>query len=344
MRNDLDQKELRKRLIASIDRRYQAHAGKDLADYIFANHLFQTVEPDLIDFSYRYRREIADYLSDETELATLVDYCVEATKRYTYQRNQFINITPTYDKLLTREYRDFLEQLKTLLDEANSVDMIANAYTKAMEHHHERLRLILSTYCLAVNEQDLPKNPLLRTVPCEEYSVPFQLSLLHIELPQIEEPVLDLGCGEAGALVEFLRGEGLDAFGLDRLAPSRPHYFRQDWFAFDYGARAWGMIIAHQSFSTHFIHNHLHSPARARQYAELYMQIVSSLRPEGAFYYAPGLPFIESHLEKTGRYSVTKTTISADKILGIGEIFYSVKVTKNRQTILDEASEKFRKQ
>ncbi len=175
---------------------------------------------------------------------------------------------------------------------------------------------------------DLSENPLLSTVPCEEYSAQFQLRLLSLDITELIQPILDIGCGESGQLVNNLRSKGYTAFGVDRFAPSTPNFFQQDWFEFDCGTNNWGTIIAHQSFSTHFIHAHLHHSSRADDFASLYMRILGSLRVGGEFCYTPGLPFIEGHLEKMVGYSMTKTTIEADNMLGIGELFYSVRVKR----------------
>ena len=320
--------ELENRLISSIDQRYQTHSAKSLADYIFSNYLFHTVEPSFASFAYEFRQEIFDYLSGENHLASLIEYCIRSTRSYTYQRNQFINFPESYDKLLYAEYRDFLLDIKTLLQEVDSSEAITETFSTVLRRHHERLRLILSSYCVSYNNHDLKENPLLATVPCEEYSARFQLQILNIDLSRLLEPVLDIGCGESGTLVNFLRNKGYVAFGLDRLAPSKPHFFQQNWFDFDFAGGFWGTIIAHHSWSTHFIHSHLHNPTRAGQYAGVCRKIISGLKPGGEFYYAPGLPFFEPQLEETKDTPISKTTIATNSALGIGEIFYSVKVKK----------------
>lgn len=85
---------------------------------------------------------------------------------------------------------------------------------------------------------------------------------------------------------------------------------------------------APQSFSTHFIHAHLHHASKADDFARLYLKILSSLRAGGEFCYTPGLPFIESHFEKMTGYSICKTVIEVETLRGIGEIFNAVRVKK----------------
>ena len=320
--------ELETLILQSIDQRYQVQSPRNLADYIFSNHLFQSVQPDFLAVFYQYRQEIASYLFDDQHLARLSEYCLHSTKTYTYKRNQFINFPDFYDELLYSQYNDFLSQLGAALAQSESIEALTAAYSTILQTHHQRLRLILSSYCVTSQPGDLRRNPLLKTVPCAEYSPQFQLHLLGLEEVDLINPILDIGCGEMGRLVLYLKDKGYSVIGVDRLVPSSPDFIQQDWFAFDYGVNRWSTIIAHQSFSTHFIHAHLHNFERAEQFAALYMKILSGLRAGGVFCYAPGLPFIEEHLEEMVGYSITKTAIESDQILGIGEVFYSVKVEK----------------
>src|SRR5690606_22427457 len=136
------------------------------------------------------------------------------------------------------------------LAEAASLEGFSTAYAGVLRQHHQRLRLLLSAYCVDYAGEDLAENPMLRSVPNEEYSARFQLRLLDLDPSRLVEPVLDLGCGASGGLVNFLRSQGKAAFGLDRLAPPGSHFYRQDWFEFDFGRGEWGTLIAHHSFST----------------------------------------------------------------------------------------------
>ena len=318
---------LKEKLITFTTQRYQVQSDKDLNDYIFSNYLFHSYDPALIEFVFEYRREISNFYSDETQLQEFIGFCIRTTKQYTYKRNQFINYSPEYDALLQAEYRDFCIQIKVLLEIADFPEAIAQAFGPILSRHHERLRLILASYCVSYQDAPLDKNSLLQTVPCEEYSAPLQLQILNIDIARMAEPVLDIGCGSDGRLVSYLRGQGLAAFGMDRLASSEPEVIQKDWFDLD-SRQTWGTIIAHQSVSTHFIYNHLHNAKMAKKYAKLFMNLLACLEPGGEFYYAPGLPFFEDELEETGEYTVSKTPIVIDAF-GIGEIAYSTKIRYN---------------
>ena len=324
----MDESTLRQQLLNTIDQRYQNHAGRDLVDYIFANYLFHSIDPALIDFSYANRQELVTYLAEESHQQSLIEHCLQATRRYTYQRNQYINYSPTYEHYLQAEYRLFFQEISTVLQESASREALAEAYSGAVRRHHERLRLILSTHCATRSADDLHRHPLLQTVPGDEYSPHLQLALLQVDVARLAEPILDIGCGAGGTLVNFLAGQGLAACGVDRLAPAGPNFYRQNWFDFDYRPRAWGTILAHQSLSTHFIFNHVHHLTGAEEYARLFKTILAALKPGGAFHYVPGLPFFEPALADLPGFALTKTPLAANEWSGIGEIFYAVTITR----------------
>lgn len=153
----------------------------------------------------------------------------------------------------------------------------------------------------------LQERSLLPVVVASEYSAELQLRLLDLSLERLMEPVLDVGCGEGALLVRALRAAGIDATGIDRAAPEDVAE-RADWLAFDYGVRRYGTIVSHLGFSLHFIHQHLRSARAAQRYAETYMLLLGALRPDGVLAYAPGLPFIEEHLQPS-RHRVTKVPL-----------------------------------
>jgi hypothetical protein len=72
-------------------------------------------------------------------------------------------------------------------------------------------------------------------------------------------------------------------------------------------------VIAHQSFSLHFLHAHVHSETRAARFAQRYLEILASLAPRGRFLYAPALPFLEKVLPP--EWVVTTRPISGTELL-----------------------------
>ncbi len=137
----------------------------------------------------------------------------------------------------------------------------------------------------------------LRPVPCYGYSPELQLNILEIDLNDLAEPVLDIGCGKEARLVTFLRRQGIETFGIDRFVESVPFLTRTSWFEFDFKPGRWGTIVSHLGFSNHFQHHHHRRDGNFVPYTRTYMKILSSLKVGGRFHYAPGLDFVEQHLE-----------------------------------------------
>jgi hypothetical protein len=321
----MNQTDLRQWLLDSITRRFRSNADLSLSDYIFSNSLFHTIEEEQVEFMFDHRAEIVDTLGSPQTVAELVGHCIDSTRRYTYERNQFVNFTGEYEQLMNAEYTDFIRQIRSVLMKSETEAALGKALVGVLQVHHERLRLIMASYCVTYQDQDLQANPLLRTVPCEEYSAGFQLSLLGLDLDMLIEPVLDLGCGSNGGLVRYLRQQGIEAFGVDRLAPKEPFFFRSDWFDFDLDSRPWGCILAHQSLSTHFIYAWLHQPVSIGKFSRLSRMILASLQ-EGSFLcYAPGMPFFEEQVGKMARFTVMRHRISMH-MPEVEQIAYSTRI------------------
>ena len=120
--------------------------------------------------------------------------------------------------------------------------------------------------------------------------------------------ILDVGCGRELNLVNYLRDNGYEAYGIDRFNNNNPYYSKCDWLEHNFEPSKWGTIISNLGFSNHFIHHNLRVDGNFREYAQKYMEILASLKPNGSFHYAPDLPFIESHVNKQ-TYRVTNSVV-----------------------------------
>ncbi len=141
------------------------------------------------------------------------------------------------------------------------------------------------------------QDEIIQPIPCSEYSAEFQIEILQIDVRQLMEPVLDIGCGKQGNLVSFLRNKGILASGIDRSTDKHSYIFNKDWLEHKYGNSKWGTIISNLGFSNHFNHHHLRNDGNFLEYAKKYMEILNSLKIGGRFFYAPSLPFIEKYLD-----------------------------------------------
>ena len=267
-----------------IDRQMASNRGRNLFSEDFSGSLrfsdemigliLESKAPDP-----ELRDEICEYLVDKA----LLEFC---------RVNQFYTFNEKSKQDLKLIYRGLLD---TIDRKHESLDV--NVSESLVRKHHKNLRdwLVLSNpFAQKMYESEPEKAD---PVPCSEYSGVFQLQILGIDLNDLKEPILDIGCGSGGNLVSYLRYHGLDARGFDRFAEEKPYLEKNDWFGFDFGKSQWGTLVSNLAFSHHFRHHHFREDGNYTGYAKKYMEILDSLVPGGSFYYAPDLPFIEEFLD-----------------------------------------------
>lgn len=74
------------------------------------------------------------------------------------------------------------------------------------------------------------------------------------------------------------------------------------------------------AFTNHFLFHHLYRHGDIEPYGRQYIEVLKSLRLRGSFYYAPGLPFIETYLPpETYRVSRKQIvdTLYACRVMGL---------------------------
>jgi hypothetical protein len=149
-----------------------------------------------------------------------------------------------------------------------------------------------------------------REVTSATYSPELQLRILGLSMDGLQDPILDVGCGEDAALVRHLRAAGKNARGVDRECPPDAGD-RADWLAYDYGANKWGTIVSHLGFSLHFMHQEMKASDLAFEYGKTYMRVLRSIAKGGTFAYVPGLPFIEPMLPASD-FEVTRVPLARE--------------------------------
>jgi len=112
------------------------------------------------------------------------------------------------------------------------------------------------------------------------------------------QPILDIGCGTNGHLVNYFIDQGLEVYGIDRFKFTTTNLKTADWLEYEYGKDKWGTIISNIGFSNHFYHHNLREDGNYIGYGKNYVSIMNSLKVDGCFHYAPDLPFIEKYLDK----------------------------------------------
>lgn len=206
-----------------------------------------------------------------------------------------------HDRLLIKHI-----YLLLLYDIANKIPL-----EKIEKRHYERVRWLIKKTNPSVYQQNLNANILVEQFVYAEYSSAFQLDLLNIDRQLLLEPILDIGCGEHGYLVEYFRSQHLDAYGIDNFKGSSDHFYSCNWLEFSYGHEKWGTIISHLSFSSHFLHHILQNDGLDILYAQTCMKILESIVPGGKWIYTPAVAFFEDLLSPE-EYSVRRTPVGAD--------------------------------
>lgn len=223
-----------------------------------------------------------------------------ALSRYLMRKNQYLLLPQGWDGAAEQLYALFLEEFA-----ADAGDR--PRATAALIAHQRRLRALL-----AVREADggFDDEPV-----CATYSTELQLHLLRLDPHRLPGPILDIGCGESGALVRHLRSLGrADAWGLDALCETEGPLVRGSWLDVRMKPGSFGTIIAHQSFSLHLLRAHLlGSQSSAERHVRAFKTILDALSPGGAFHYAPSLPFLERLLPPE-RWSVRRWPIAGPDV------------------------------
>jgi hypothetical protein len=252
-------------------------------------------EKELFRFSQNFLDEISNIEIDSIiSFNYIIDNVTNNILKEFYRVNQYYSFDEEAKQELKLIYTDLYNQIK---QKAYSKEYLAC-------NHCKRLKVWLQK-ANPFAEKIYPSTRKIVTIaPCFEYTPALQLEILKLDLSQLIEPVLDLGCGQKGYLVNYLRERGIESYGIDRYDSDCQFIINSDWLKYDLGVEKWGTIISNLGFSNHFLHHHLREDGKYIDYAKKYMSILNSLKPNGKFHYAPSLPFIEQYLDRN-KFSLT---------------------------------------
>lgn len=244
---------------------------------------------------WRHRARLLPHLRAGTgEHGRLVAAAASRFGRQIRERSQYVEWDEAAHQRLEPLFATYYARLGELLASAGGVEDLEARLVLAHEGHLGRLARFVSSLWREGAEPN--EQIALTDTVSSEYSAGLQLEVLGIEASALQGPVLDLGCGPSALLVHHLRNLGFEAFGLERSPTDARYVWRGDWLKTDFGRDHWGTVIAHLSFTNHFVLHHAASEETAGEYAQAYLRILRSLVLGGSFVYAPGLPFIEGLL------------------------------------------------
>ena len=259
---------------------------------------------------------LGDFYHNRDEHSS-VDLMVEKTTKAIYDLNQFANVSAEEEEEIRDLYSKLAGEMAGVLDAAATFEAFIESVAHIVQRYSSEFRRQLET----IRDYNLLMASKVEVPACAEYTPELQLQLLGIDAENIQEPILDLGCGEHGRLVHHLRELGYQAIGVDRTVIESSHLIKSDWLQMPVTNETWGTVISHMAFSNHFTHHHMRKDGQPEAYARMYMSILRSLKKGGSFYYAPGLPFIEELLPPE-QYRVTRIQNEEQKE------FYSTRIDK----------------
>lgn len=203
------------------------------------------------------------------------------------QNNQYISLSNKTMNAVNEVYRELILNLRI---------QGYKEYTNEQLHKivaEHRKKLIKAIDC---NEYDDPDNQLF--IPCAEYSGNFQSQILRTDLNRLEEPIIDVGCGNKYELVRVLRSSGYSqVYGLDQYVSDDTKILCSNWFDYSFRKNTWGTVIAHMSFSNHLRRAMIDTGWNQIKYEEKYLEILESIKEGGVFIYTPSVREIENRLD-----------------------------------------------
>jgi len=175
-----------------------------------------------------------------------------------FEKNDYLCIRELYERLIS----DICEEKLSL--------------SEIEKTHYGRIRELIKNTNPTIYKLNNNDKINVRHYICAEYSAEFQISLLNLDIKNLKEPILDIGCGDNGYLVKYLKSHDLEACGIDRLQNNNDIFTGCNWLEFDYGNRKWGTIISNLSFSSHFISHYFEENEINKKYAKTFLLILNS--------------------------------------------------------------------
>jgi len=162
------------RLAQLVIQRYQTYAQKTLQDVYNLDQDFLQVEPDAVEFTDTYRKEIITILEDTQLLSSLLRLFVISTLEFTYANNQFVHADGQKELQLKNLYRSYLLGMKAILEAESAPDAIQDRLKDLIVAHFEDLRNNPANYLDQDLRQVVGNNMLFNQVVCRQYSPEFQ--------------------------------------------------------------------------------------------------------------------------------------------------------------------------
>ncbi|MDC7240771.1 MAG: hypothetical protein PQJ50_10465 [Spirochaetales bacterium] len=214
-----------------------------------------------------------------------------------YGINQYINVQQ-------KDMIELEEIYKVTFDKISTVNV-----SEVMIDHYQRLSTWLSRFYPNHFINQLREQEIIGSVLNEEYSADFQIYILDLVVANLDEPIIDIGCGKTGNLPCKLKEMGKDAVGIDRIIEEEKDYLiEKNWFDFYFENEKWGTIISNMSFVNHLLYTYENDNLNLEKYLIKFKEILDALKPCGRFIYTPSIPFLENYLDGK-KYRISRDLI-----------------------------------
>ena len=206
--------------------------------------------------------------------------------------NQYICLSKNEYNAVLNLYKELIYNLRALsIDEVSYEDV-----QTIVKNHREKLIEIISR-----KDDEVDKKII---IPCSEYNADLQIKILRIDSNSITDPIIDIGCGKDAKLVNLLKKQYKNVYGIDQYYSIQDNIVRNNWFDFHFEPNTWGTVISHMAFSNHFRRSITFKTDELGRYISKYKEILASLKINGKFVYCPRIPEIEESLITSG-YEIT---------------------------------------
>lgn len=284
---------IEQKLIEFTESRFVQSNNKRLFDVYHSNEEMVSPDESFISFCFQNKKEIIDVLADAQFQCKLIELCCKNVIAFNTKSNQFLNIPNDLDESLKAIYLSLINDISEILSSSATKEILRRTYKLILRNHLGKFKSLIESN---ISDSEESKALFFTEKVCSEYSPELQINILGIDLNELKDPIIDLGCGTNALLVEYLREKGFKAIGVDRIVKPKPYLFPYSWDEFPFPSSFFGTVISHMAFTNHFVFQHNSSTAEPEKYARIFMKVLHALRKGGKFIYAPGVPFFEEYL------------------------------------------------
>lgn len=203
-------------------------------------------------------------------------------------------ISKYYSYYLLKNLREYNQYINLNKEEIKNLEFFILENLNSKDFGDKLLKYLKAYPEISILEDNLE----IGKIPCSLYSAKSQIKYLNLDINNLLEPVLDIGCGYDGKLVNYLNELEYDAFGIDLYIDENNKNLKSaNWLEYQYEKNKYGTIISHMAFSNHFNRENKKLESDYILYGKKYIEILNSLKVNGNFFYAPSVEFIEDPLE-----------------------------------------------